>query len=226
MTTRFGALTLSLALLLSTACGGGDEPAENPEPLAETGGDEAPAPQPEVEDEPEPEPEPVPVGPGQLRVVNRVGGQEVGGRVRVLSEAGEVVAEGDAGATFNVDSGSYRVVGEITDADVLIDTPTHELEGMVTVPAGETATAEVDFPVSRILLNVTRRGRPVRSWRLQVTREGFDAGEPVTLTPSREHIPITPGRYSGTLTTGGSQIEVTGLIFQGGARMTVPVAVN
>ncbi|MGE0786269.1 MAG: hypothetical protein AB7S26_11320 [Sandaracinaceae bacterium] len=165
-------------------------------------------------------------GPGQLHVVNRVNGQDAGGNVRVLDASGEEVAHGASGATFDVDSGQYRVVGEITDDDVLIDTPTHELDGMATVAAGQTADAFIDFPVSRIQVRVTRGGRPIAQWRLVVTREGDEDAEPITLRPSEGHVPITPGRYSGQLTAGANRIEVNGLIFQGGATMTVPVNIN
>ena len=221
------ALILS-ALLVTAGCGGSDAPAEDgePQPVAETSGGDTTSPEPEPAAEPAPEPEPEPTGPGQIRVVNVVGGEEVGGEVAVMNEAGEVVAEGASGDTFAVESGSYRVRGHITDDDVLIDTPTTELDGMTTVPAGQTATAQVDFPVSHIIINVRRHGRAIARWRLTVTRQNVDGAEPIVLQPSRTHVPITPGRYSGTLRMGGAQIEVNGLIFQGGARMSVPINVN
>lgn len=228
--TILSIFVLALALGGLAGCGGGaDEPAEDTttEPTA-TAGDETPPPAPEPEPvaEPEPEPEP-PSGPGQLRVVNVVRDEEVGGNVRVLSSDGEVVAEGSSGDTFNVESGQYRVQGEITDDSVLIDTPTHELEGMATVAPGETTETRIEFPVSRVRIEVTRRGRPIRRWRLTVTRQGFgESDEGIVLEPSSEHVAITPGRYDGTLRFGGQQIEVSGLIFQGGATQTVPVNVD
>ncbi|MCA9609506.1 MAG: hypothetical protein KC619_28100, partial [Myxococcales bacterium] len=107
----------------------------------------------------------------------------------------------------------------------LIDLPTHELDGFVTVPPGQTTAAAIDFPVAYILLRVRRGGRDVARWQLEISRESREGGT-IRLEPSSTHVPITPGRYSGTLRTGGQQIEVSGLIFQGGARMTVPVNVN
>lgn len=219
-------MMLAAALLLG-ACGGSEAPAEEPmdEPLATTGD--------EVEADPEPameEPEPEPTGPGQLRVAVTVGGDPAASAtVRVMDEAGEVVAEGAPGDTFSVDSGRYRVAASISDASVLADTPTRELDGVATVTPGDTAEVTVRFPVSRVMLEVRRRGRPVARWQLTARRENPGPGEQVSefqLEPSREHVPVTPGRYAGTLRFGGQQIEVNGLIFQGGARMTVPVNVD
>lgn len=172
------------------------------------------------------EEEPPPAtGPGRLRVVNRVGGEDSSGRVRVLNDAGEVVAEGASGESFVVDSGTYRVVGEITDADVLIDKPTREA-GPVTVVAGEEQTATIDHPRSRVRLRVTRRGRPVAQWRMEVRPQANPEAAPITLRASDRHTPITPGRYDGTLRFGSQRIEVSGIIFQGGATMDVPVNVD
>jgi hypothetical protein len=237
-------VSLSL-LVLAVGCGGGQESAEEPPPAESTAGTstagtstagtstagtstagaEAPPPEPEPAPVAEPEPEP-PSGPGQIRVTNVVRGEEVGGTVQVLSADGEVVAEGSSGDTFTVDSGQYRVQGAITDDSILIDTPSHALDGAVTVSPGETATARIDFPVSRVRIEVRRGGRSVARWRLTVTRQGPEPGEEIVLEPSEEHVAITPGRYDGTLRFGGQQIEVSGLIFQGGATQTVPVNVN
>lgn len=212
-------LALSV-LLVAAGCGGSDAETQNtePEPVVDTSGDEA-------TDE-EPEPEPLQTGPGRLRVVNVVGGAEVGGEVQVLDPAGEVVAEGTSGDTFNVESGSYRVRGHITDRAILIGMPTTELDGTTTVSPGETSTAQVNFPVSHIIINVRRGGRPVARWRLTVTRENVAEPTEIVLEPSQTHIPITPGRYSGTLRMGSTEIAVSGLIFQGGARMNVPVNID
>jgi len=217
-------IMLAAALLLG-ACGGSDAPAEEPiEDGVATTGDEVAEPEPETE-----EPEPEPAGPGQLRVGVTVGGEAAeSATVRVMDESGETVAEGAPGDTFSVDSGSYRVAASIADATVLADTPTRELDGMAVRP-GDTAEVTVEFPVSRVMIEVRRRGRPVARWELTARRENPGPGEEAAefqLEPSREHVPVTPGRYAGTLRFGGQQIEVNGLIFQGGARMTVPVNVD
>ena len=214
---------LAIALLI-TGCGGApanthdtadldDTEPTYEEPIAdETSGDE--------------EPEPPATGPGQLRVVNRVGGEESTGNVRVLSASGEVVAEGRSGDTFTVEAGSYRLVGQITDPAVLIDTPTRESDGMITVLAGQEQTATIDHARARVRVRVTRRGRPVAQWRMQLRRQGVEGAEPITLRASEQHTPITPGRYDATLQFGANRIEVTGIIFQGGATMDVPVNVD
>lgn len=217
---------LAVAWGLVSGCGGGQassgttaEAVDDPAPIADT---EATA---EQEVVPEQEEEPVATGPGRLRVINRVGGQDSTGSVRVLDAAGETVAEGASGDTFDLEAGSYRVVGEITDAAVLIDTPTREADGMVTVVAAQEQTIGIDHPVSNVRLRVTRAGRPVARWRMEVRRQGGE-GEAIELRSSNDHIPITPGRYDATLHFGNAQIQVTGIIFQGGARMDVPVNVD
>jgi hypothetical protein len=144
----------------------------------------------------------------------------------VLNTAGDVVAQGRSGETFILDAGSYRVVGEITDDDVLIDTPVREADGFVQVVAGQEQTATIDHPVSRVRIRVTRRGRPVATWRMEVRRQGDPNAEPIMLRSSNRHIPVTPGRYDATLHVGGQQITVNGIIFQGGATMDVPVNVD
>jgi len=211
-------------LLISIGCGGAaantddtadldeTEPVQDETLAEETSGDE--------------EPEPPATGPGQLRVVNRVGGEDSTGTVRVLSASGEVVAEGRSGDTFTVEAGSYRLVGEITDAAVLIDTPTRESDGMITVLAGQEQAATIDYPRARVRLRVTRRGRAVPRWRMEVRRQGQEGAEPLELRSSEQHTPITPGRYDATLHFGANRIEVTGIIFQGGATMDVPVNVD
>lgn len=168
---------------------------------------------------------PAATGPGRLRVVNRVGGEDASGSVRVLDASGDTVAEGASGDTFTVEAGSYQVVGEVTDPSVLIDTPVRQSDGMITVLAGQEQTVTVDHPVSRVRLRVSRAGRPVARWTMEVRRQGGE-GEPIQLRAGNDYIPITPGRYDGTLQFGTNRIEVTGIIFQGGARMDVPVNVD
>lgn len=214
---------LAIALIL-IACGGSQAATDDTAALDDT----APVQDETLADETsgDEEPEPPATGPGQLRVLNRVGGEDSTGTVRVLSASGDVVAEGTSGDTFTVEAGSYRLVGEITDADVLIDTPTRESDGMITVLAGQEQTATIDHPRARVRLRVTRRGRPVARWRMEVRRQGEEGAEPLELRNSDQHTPITPGRYDATLHFGANRIEVTGIIFQGGATMDVPVNVD
>ena len=89
---------------------------------------------------------------------------------------------------------------------------------------GETAEVVLRYEVARIRINVRRNGRAVARWRLVLTREGSE-GE-ITLNPSAEHVVVPPGRYSGVLHAGARRIEVSGLQFQGGATMDVPVNVD
>ena len=214
------------SLLLAAACGGGGATTEDttePDPVADTSGDDDGMDEEPVEAAVAPRPA---SGPGQIHVVNVVRGEEVGGTVQVIDESGSVVAEGSAGGIFNVDSGTYTVRGTITEDSVMIDTPTFHSDELVEVPAGGTGEARVVFPVARVRFAVTQRGRAVARWTLRVTRQGRDAGEPIQLSPSQDHVAITPGRYDAVLNTGGNEVAVSGLIFQGGATQTVPVAVD
>lgn len=232
--------TLTLAAialaLVSIGCGGAptvSDPSAEPEPVESTAADESYADEtagdealePEEQETVEAEEEPPATGPGQLRVVNRVGGEESGGRVRVLDASGEVVAEGQSGETFTLEAGTYRVIGEITDSDVLIDKPTRS-GGEVVVVAGQEQAVTVDHPRSRVRIRVLRRGRPVARWRLELRPQSDPNAAPITLRPSDQHTPVTPGRYDGTLTFGSQRIEVNGIIFQGGATMDVPINVD
>lgn len=214
---------LSVPLVSMAGCGGGSAEAadESGSDEVATSGDEdmGDTETEAVADEPAPAP---PSGPGRLRAVNRVGGADVGGTVRVLNEAGEVVREGASGDTFDVPSGDYTVEGTITDAAILVDRPTRSADGGATVTPGETATAQINFPVSRIRIEVRRHGTVVRTWRLTVHPQGAEEPE-ITLEPTRDHVPITPGRYEGSLRAGSNEIAVSGLIFQGGATMSVPI---
>lgn len=214
---------LIVAALGALGCGGGasaEDPAYEPEPVTSAGDETEPV----AEEAPAEADEPPPSGPGRLTVHTRVSGENVAGTVQVLGDGDEVVAEGASGETFDLPSGTYRVTGAITDASILLDTPTHELDGEATVSPGQTAEVHVDFPTARVRFDVRRGGRPVAQWRMTLTRQGGD--EPVEVQPSADHVAITPGRYDATLRFGAQEIEVSGLILQGGATQTVPVNVN
>jgi hypothetical protein len=210
---------LMLIITLTTACGGGGAAANENTTVANN--EEATVQEPQEQVEATPDPTPTRRGPGRIHVVIRVGGHEASGHVRVLNDGGDVVAEGDSGETFNVDSGTYTVEGHITDRDVMFDTPTMEIDGGVTVEPGEEATANVDFNVSRVRIHVRRNNRDLRNWRLELTRQGTD--QSIQLQPSNEHIPITPGRYDGTVIMGSDRITVEGIIFPGGATRDLPI---
>jgi hypothetical protein len=213
-----------LACLWALGCGGG-APAE-PVATEPTSGSEAVV-APQVETEPveeEPVAEPPPRGPGRLRLSNIVGNQEVGGTVRILDARGSVVAEGPSGQTFNVDAGTYRIAGSITDAAVILDRPTREADDEVTVTPGQETVGRVVHPVARVRLRVTRRGRPVTNWRAEVRRQS--GGDPIELRPSETHTPISPGRYDAVVQVGGERFELSGVVFQGGSTADVPVNIE
>lgn len=210
-----------LVLGFSLACGGA--PAPTPEPQSTTG-DESPEEAAPVEYEEEVVEEEFieePTGPGSIHAVIRMRNEERAGTITVRTLNGEVVAEGNAGDTIEVPSGSYQIDGMLDPALL----PGHSSQQERTsVTPGETAEVVFTYEVARVRLNVRRRGRVLNSWRMVLTREGTETE--VTLESSTEHAEVAPGRYSGMLIAGGARIEVTGLIFQGGATMDVPVNVN
>ncbi|MEM9861976.1 MAG: hypothetical protein AAF938_10195 [Myxococcota bacterium] len=214
---RFGGL---VAILLG--CGGSEAPAE-----VTTTGDEETAPpmtaEAPVEEEvwEEPEPEPEPVRTGQLMVTIRMGGEDQPGTVEVQDADGETVAQSTSGETMTLPVGSYQVIATMEESLL----PGHgSLEDSVTVRDGRMTDKRMTYEVARVRITVRRRGRPVSRWSLSLTREGGDTE--LTLEPSETHTIVAPGRYSGVLTAGGQRVEVTGLIFQPGTTMDVPVTVN
>ncbi len=217
MTMRWG----SLSLVLMLACGGGDaEPVEE----STTGSETTTTVEADPTPEPEPEPEPEPTGPGSLTVINEIDGEQSTGTVQVLNEAGDVVAEGQSGETFQVPAGRYTLMGSITDASVLMDTPTREGEYSVTVDPGGEARGVIEHHRARVRIRVLRNNRPVARWRLELTRRNSDAT--IELTPSEEYVPITAGRYNGVVHIGSTRIEVSDIALQGGAQRDLPIRVQ
>jgi len=216
----------SLFILALAACGGseatdGDEVVDYaPEGGNETAGEEQVT---EPPTENVAEPDPIPTGPVDVTVTLRVGTDDVEGTVALINEAGETVAEGNGGQTFNVQSGAYQVSATIADASVLIDTPTVTQDAQLT--AGETQTVEVTFPRARILLNVTRGGRALRRPEVTLYRQGSE--EPAaSFRVGQNHVPISPGRYEADVKLRGHEIRVRGLTFMDGATQSIPVNIE
>lgn len=206
-------------------CGGGgatstasEETLTTPEPETTAGNEE------QAVESPTEEPPAPPRGPGQLRVGIRVGNESAAGRVRVLDESGEVAAEGNAGQTFTVPSGTYEVEAQITDQQVLFDRPTRRADESVTVAAGQETSFDVQMPLSRIRIHVRRRGREIRNWTIELTRDGLEGT--IEMRPSSSHVPITPGRYTAVVVMGQERITVEGVVFPGGATRDLPIDIQ
>lgn len=235
---KLGLVSMVVAL---AACGGAEEPKQTaPAPALETG-NEAPIGPTEAEGAPagegsaadggddtstapEPEPEPQPTGPAKLTADILVDNEEAPGKVRLLSASGEEVGAGTAGKTFTVDAGDYIIEATIEDASVLVDTPTKQGE-MFTLGPGDERTEAVEFGRSRVRLIVKRGARRIRRGRIELRRQGAE----VTVLETKikdEHIPISPGRYEATVHFGQNEVDVSGLVFQGGARQNIPINVN
>ncbi|MFT5353161.1 MAG: hypothetical protein ACI9KE_000359 [Polyangiales bacterium] len=211
-----------LLIGFSLACGG-EAPASNPTSEPTSGNDTVvvDSAEDDYEDEEEMIEVPEPTGPGRIHAVIRMQNEERAGTVTVMSPNGDTVAEGNSGDTFDVPSGDYSVVAMLDPALL----PGHTgREERARVAPGQTAEVVFSYEVARVRLNVRRGGRALNTWRMVLTRQGSDTE--ITLQSSTEHAEVAPGRYSGVLTAGGARIEVSGLIFQGGATMDVPVNVN
>ena len=195
------------------ACGGAPAPVAPPPPSA---------PPPPVA---QPEPEPEPAGPARIQVGIVVDGEAVEGTVRLVSSSGARVAEGPAGSTFEVEPGQYRAYGHITDASILADTPDRRGRDRITVSAGQTVQSDVVLGRAMVRLTVTRGGRSLRRWRVELRPSGT-AETVLEVRPSEEFLPITAGRYSAIVHSGGAQIPVDGLIFMPGARQQVPIRIQ
>ena len=165
-----------------------------------------------------------PTGPGRLRVINRVMSEDVGGTVKVLDESGSVVASGNSGDTFTLPAGNYRLTGEVTDDEVVLGGASKESDETVALPAGGEATGTVNFSVAHVKVRVERGGRVIRTWQMELTRQGSQS--PINLRSSDGFLHIRAGRYDGTLRFGTTRIEVTDIIFQGGASGEVPIRVE
>jgi hypothetical protein len=215
-------LTITISIACGWACGGGSEGTSS----TSTTGDEAEVARPtalEEEDElvaEEPELEVAEAASeGQVRIVLKVGNDPAAGRVQLLDASGAVVAEGAAGETFTLPEGRYRVVATLDPGALVGATPR---EDALFVEAGASERA-ITWEVTRVRFAVRRRGQPVSRWRLVAQREG---GEELTFEPTEEFRVVMPGRYRAVLTFGAQRVEVSGLIFQGGATQTVPVDVD
>ena len=224
-----------LALAVAFGCGGGEDESQNEETAGgedpwsdvDLGGDHRGI---DVESMEESHPEQVAdteetaTGPARITVVNRVGNEDVGGNVSVLDLEGEVVESGRSGATFVLEPGTYRLAGEITSDDDVLGKPSKQMEDTVTIEPGQQETLPVAFSVANVKLRVERNGRPVRTWRAQLTRRGSET--PITLSSSDDFRHIQAGRYDGTVRFGAHNVEVENIIFQGGARGEIPIRVQ
>jgi len=173
----------------------------------------------------QPEPEPEPTGPARIQVGIVVDGESVEGTVRLVSTSGARVAEGPAGSTFEVEPGQYRAHAQVTDASVLADTPDRRGRDRIVVAAGQTVQSDIVLGRAMVRLTVTRRGRAMRGWRVELRPSGTQETV-LEVRPSEEYLPITAGRYSAIVHTGGAEIPVDGLIFMPGARQQVPIRIQ
>lgn len=210
------------SLLFAIGCGGGStEPTgETSAPPDTTGGDEQTMPDatPDVADTPPP------AGPATVRIVVKVDGHEVPAEVALTDASGADVAHGAAGASFTVTSGTFNATAHITDASVIVNRPTQSA-GPFDVAPGAEHVQTFELERAQVHLVVNQRGRPVRGARITLRRQNAQE-DPIEVRAGDEQIPFLPGRYDATVRFGSQSIEVTGLMFMGGAVQNVPINVN
>lgn len=215
-----------MAMLILTACGSSEPAAEANGAPEETGGGEL-APEPEAEPEEtsveEPAEEaPAAQGPAQLTVVAKIGTAVGSAHVKVLGEDGAVIAEGESGTALTVQSGSVTIEAKVTDAAVMIDTPTVREE--VEIAAGDSRTVEVHIPRAQVKVTVSVNGKPDNKATVTLMRHGAVV---TTLTSGApDFVSITPGRYSAKVKAKNAEIEVPDVVIPEDSARNVPLNVT
>lgn len=217
-----------MAMLFLTACGGGEAAVEPNSAPEETGGGEL-APEPEAEPEEtsveEPADEAPAVaaqGPAQLTVVAKIGTAVGSAHVKVLGEDGAVIAEGESGTALTVQSGSLTIEASVTDAAVMIDTPTVRED--VEIAAGDTRTLEVHIPRAQVKVTVSVNGKPDNKATVTLMRHGAIV---TTLTSGApDFVSITPGRYSAKVKAKNAEIDVPDVVIPEDSARNVPLNVT
>ena len=172
----------------------------------------------QVEPEPEPEPEPVAAGPGQIKVLIKIGSKRAKGAVRILTADVDptVVEEGPATQVFDVPAGRYDV--EVTCHDTL-DRPEKRLRD-VQINPGETVEREVPFVVGNITLQPVRGRRKVGTkvrWRYTGGDEWFEKG-----SNAGEEVLLSAGRYDAEVLVGRTKITIRDIQVYEGRRTVYP----
>jgi len=210
---------------LLVGCGGGSENAPPPEnghevadPYAEGGGEQTPP-----DDQGGGSAESPPAGPASVMIKAVMGGTEVAARVRVL-DGDRVVAEGQAPLSAQMTAGTYTFTAEISDAALLVDTPTVRNED-VTVAAGGPRDVTIQIPRAQVRLKVVRGGREIRNPEITLMHQGSTEAV-YRFHPGAQHISISPGRYEADVKMGTQVIHVQGITFMDGATQDIPIEIN
>jgi hypothetical protein len=206
-------------------CGGAEPVAEPTEPTAAestTGSEEEPIAEAPIEEEAAAEPAPPASGPAQLTVITKVGNDVVAAHVKVLAADHSVVAEGEAGTALTVQSGSLTIEASITDAAIMIDTPTtrHEVE----VAPGATLSETVQFPRARVKFAVSLNGKADARATVSLLRNGAVVATIPASTP--DFITVTPGRYTALVKSRNAEITVPEMVISEDSTRTVPLNVT
>lgn len=204
---------------------GGAEPAPEPTQVEEqptTGGESMPAEEPEPIEEEAAAPVAPASGPAQLTIVTKVGSTVVAAHVKVLAADGSVVVEGESGTAFNVQSGSYKIEASITDAAIMVDTPTTRTD--VEVAPGAELSETVAFPYARVKFTVNVNGKPDSKATVTLLRNGAVVATIPAAAP--DFVAITPARYSGKVKSRNAEIEVSEIVISEDATRNIPLNVN
>lgn len=223
-TNKISIITWMLAAALF-GCGGTEPAPESTEPTvteSTTGSEAEPIEAEPVEAEAVAEPTPPASGPAQLTVATKVGNDVVAAHVKVLAADGSAVAEGEAGTALTVQSGSLTIEASITDATIMIDTPTtrHEVE----VAPGATLTETVSFPRARVKFAVSINGRADSRATVTLLRNGAVVVTIPASTP--DFVSVTPARYTAVVKSRNAEITVPEMVISEDSSRTIPLNVT
>lgn len=210
--------------LICLGCGGA-QPQAGETALADEQGavEEAPAaaPEPEPVEEEEAPAEPA-RGPASISVTPKVAGEAVPGSVKIANEAGETVAEGSAGQSMTVQSGTLTVEVRVTDEKALADRPTRTME--VELQPGSQSKQEMSFPWCKVRVMVRVKGNPTKKAEVKLFRDGEHVA--TLQSGADQHVRLSPGHYQAEVRSGGMVTKLDDVMFPEGATRDVPIDVT
>ncbi|MFT3928434.1 MAG: hypothetical protein QM778_38250 [Myxococcales bacterium] len=217
-------ITLNVGLgLLLLACGGKAAPESTPAPeAAATGGEAVSEPAEEAAAEEQAAPSEPASGPAKLTVVAKVGRDTASANVKVMSEDGNVLAEGKAGQPLDVQSGDLLIEATITDPKAIIDLPT--MTQSVTLEPGQEATENLSFARSLVRVTVTIKGKVNPTAVVSLTKDGKVVAKLVSGAP--DYVSVSPGRYEAKVKSQRAEITVSDLTLNEGATHNIPLNVT
>ncbi|MFH1435400.1 MAG: hypothetical protein ABIJ56_06755 [Pseudomonadota bacterium] len=171
-------------------------------------------------------------GPGTMKLVLKVLGEEAAGEVRVFkNDADQTVVEKGAGKStyvFSLSPGSYNIDAVYREA---INEPKLSLTS-VQVPAGGKVERTFNFPMAQVKFVPVKSGtnQVVKGYKLRLKAKGGEDWYQQTFTPGNDFVNISPGNYEGELFKGSKKkekiIPIPGIQVNEGSKATKRIDVN